>query len=69
MVSGEGEELLVDYGMEHCLRNQAPLGNDPGFDDNIGDVTNESWLCRCENGVQYTPPKKNIRRILMGKLT
>ena len=26
-VSGEGEELLVDYGMEHCLRNQAgPFG-------------------------------------------
>lgn len=21
---GEGEELLVDYGMEHCLRNQVP---------------------------------------------
>eukprot|EP00434_Breviolum_minutum_P008353 symbB.v1.2.007372.t1/scaffold449.1/size202926/2 len=28
---GEGEELLVDYGMEHCLRNQVPHPEVPSW--------------------------------------
>ena len=59
-----GEELLVDYGLEYCLRNQMPH---PDAEDWARDLTALSLLTRLSNDIASLEHEASEQQVLSGE--